>query len=68
MNEKIKQIQELENQISDLTREYLDETPPCKNEACGWYRPNSWKSGNCGWTNLLETCRDYKPEEEIDDN
>ena len=66
MNEKIKQIQELENQISNLTREYLDETPPCQNKKCVWHRANDYspKSGNCGWTNLLETCREYKPEVE----
>ncbi|TRX10557.1 hypothetical protein [Flavobacterium gawalongense] len=62
----LKEIIEKRSELEILERQYLEETPPCCNKKCGFWREK--QTGNCSWSVLLEDCRDYKYEFENADS
>lgn len=54
----LREIKEKREELEELERQYLRETPPCCNIKCSFWRND--QSGNCSWSVLLEDCRDYE--------
>ena len=55
----LEEIKELKEELDDLENEYLQQTPPCNNLECPFYRNKG--GGQCSWTILIEDCKDYIP-------
>lgn len=56
----IDEIKDTRKELDRLERQYLDETPPCCNNNCAFWKEKS--TGRCNWSALLEDCKDYKSE------
>ena len=56
----IVEIEEAERELERLETEYINETPPCKNKECGFYRETNNRY-TCSWSRKLEQCKDYMP-------
>lgn len=56
----IAEIKEKRRELEILEEDYLNETPPCVNTKCAFYKENA--TGGCTWSVLLEECREYEPE------
>ena len=54
----LQEIKEKRNQLDKLEKQYLQETLPCTNKECAFWREK--QTGCCSWSVLLEDCRDYK--------
>lgn len=61
----IDEIKELRAELERLERQYLNETAPCSNDKCAWWREKA--TGRCSWSVLLEDCKDYKSESETEE-
>ena len=61
----LREIEEKREELHQLEKQYLRETPACQNTKCGFYRAK--QTGHCAWSVLLENCREYKPEAETDE-
>ncbi len=55
----IQEIIDKRRELDELESEYLNETPPCDNIKCSFYKECA--TGCCTWSVLLEDCRYYKP-------
>ena len=53
-----REIEELERQLNELQKEYMEERPPCMNESCPWWRTGH--TNHCAWTVFHDDCKDYK--------
>ena len=59
----IKEIEEAEEELERLETEYINETSPCCNKECAFYRKVNNRY-TCSWSIKLELCKEYKPLEE----
>lgn len=57
----IEEIKKKRRELELLEEEYLNETPPCWNKKCSFWKERA--TGLCTWSVLLEDCRDYIPYE-----
>lgn len=55
----IAEIKEKREELENLENEYLNETPPCINKGCAFWKEKA--TGMCTWSVLLEECREYVP-------
>lgn len=62
----LEEIKEKRKELYSLEKQYLEETTPCCNKKCSFWREKL--TGRCSWFVLLEDCRDYKDEFEIEEN
>jgi len=63
VEEIIEEKDELEERIDELRREYSSIAPPCGSKSCMWF--NSTKHTHCILGIWVTECKDYKPDEEI---
>lgn len=55
------ECKDLEKQLEEMRKQYLDENAPCTNDTCSFY--NERHENNCSWYHYqADECRDYKSE------
>ena len=57
----VEEIKEKRRELEKLEEEYLNETPPCNNKECSFWKERA--TGCCTWSVLLEDCIEYEPNE-----
>lgn len=61
-DEILEEINELEEEIENLRKEYYSIVEPCSNKDCAFYDEKYPNAGRCKWTHEITKCNNYIPE------